>query len=247
MSDHTEICYLECLTDRLAKQELLPVLDLSVAFHALLGLQKQARQPRDMHEIRNYRLFAQMTSPVMLSARISGTFKPSEFIHPFEEYYSLPGYLDTIVLPCFADVVDKRAKELMEPTTTKQQKINFLAFVYMYFLLVHPFIDRNGRVVRMLLDYYNTKLNCGVNASNTWNKQLPKFSSKCNHRVAFNLFFEVACLPKRQQIDSFPISEQLRISLHRMADCLIEWAISFQDKKPEERRYHEIMVELISK
>jgi len=86
----------------------------------------------------------------MLSTRISGEFKPPDFIHPFEEYYSLPGYLDVVVLPRFAETVDTRAAQPLAPSDVQGQA-ELLAFVYIFFLLVHPFVDRNGRVARSLL------------------------------------------------------------------------------------------------
>jgi hypothetical protein len=245
MSNNTKLSqpewYVTCLTER--KGELFPLLDLSVVLHALTGLPEEARRPRDLEEARNYRLFAELTSAEMLSTRISGTFKPSEFIHPFENHYSLPGYLDAVVLPYFADAVDTRAAKFTGVTNT-QAKAEFLAFVYMYFLLVHPFVDRNGRVARSLLDYYYRRL-FSCTGPCPWRIQKPKFATRHEHAVAFQSFFKSIDLPERPELDPYPIPDLLRSPLRRMADHLIEWANSFRDARHDRpRRYHEVMTEL---
>jgi hypothetical protein len=91
----------------------------------------------------------------------------------------------------------------------------------MFFLLIHPFIDRNGRVVRGLLDYYNEKLK--LNRNKVWRER--GFSTNPVHKDAFRIFFEhEAKLPPRKNPDPYPISDELRPHLGQMADYMINWA-----------------------
>jgi len=221
------------------------VLDLAVAVHALEGLSKDAQAPRDAAEDRNSRLFADLTGESrMLSTRISGTFKPSDFIHPFEEHYSLPGYLDVVVLPHFAEAVDTRAAQPLAPSDVQGQA-ELLAFVYMFFLLVHPFVDRNGRVARSLLEYYHARLT--FTCPCYWRTQEPRLVNAREHRAAFRAFFETVGLPRRSALDPYPVPEALRSALQAMADRLVEWAVSFQNRPVDHPLppYHQAMASLL--
>lgn len=235
--------YVSCLAQ---KEGLFKFLDLCTALNALIGLEKKSKSPRDLAESRNYRLFEELTGPKMLHARISSSFKPPEFIHPFEKHYSLPGYLDLIVLPYIADTVDAGAGRLFtDATADSRSRAQFLAFVYMTFLLVHPFVDRNGRVARGLLDYYYNRISC--RGPRPWLAKHPKFSTRHEHADAFNTFFKVAGLPELQRQDPYPIPDWVRLSLRSMADHLIEWAVAFRDERhAETRSYHEMMTDLIA-
>ena len=179
----------------------------------------------------------------MLSARINSAFKPPEFIHPFENHYSLPGDLDEIVLPYFADAVDTHAARLAD-TADAQAKAEILAVVYMYFLLVHPFVDRNGRVARSLLDYYYSRLAC--TGPWLWRVQPPKFATRREHTDAFQAFCKAANLPERPERDPYPIPNLLRSPLRCMADYLIEWAVSFRDARHDRMPHdHKMMATLL--
>ena len=228
-----------------ARKTIVPFLDLSVALHSLVGLGERA-QPRDPEEARNYRLFAELTGSEMLSARVRGSFKPPEFIHPFEEHYTLPGYLDTVVVPYLADAVDARALGLNKTRGSAEKEADFLAFIYMFFLLVHPFVDGNGRVARSLLDYYYLRLS--FTGPCPWRilEGQSKFAKRPEHRDAFHAFFITESLPKRAGVDPYPIPDALRAPLRRMADRLIAWAVSFRDERPDgSHSYHKSMANLI--
>jgi len=112
------------------RETVVPFLDLSIALHSLVALGGK-RGPRDQEEARNHRLFAELTGPELLSARIRGSFKPPAFIHPFEDHYSLPGYLDAVVIPYLADAVDTQAARLKKVVRRGNDEAMFLAFIYM--------------------------------------------------------------------------------------------------------------------
>ena len=135
----------------------------------------------------------------MIDAIISGSFKPAPFIHPFEEFYTTSGYQDQGVLPEFFTTTDELAQGRMENPDTPQKE-DFLSFVYMFFLMIHPFIDGNGRVARNLLDYYNEALPGRIKP--VWNSKDPKFSGFPFHKEAFNSFFhKEAKLTRRAPIN----------------------------------------------
>ena len=167
---------------------------------------------RDKEEERNLRILQHLLPQNELGFR-GLLYKPPEFIHPFESYYySLPGYLDAKVLPHFCRATDSLAEDLAKHRDHSSGS-DFLAFVYMLFLLIHPLPDANGRTARKLLDYYNKKLGLGLRGS--WNAQTPtKFSKKRLHKRAFGIFFEkAASLAPRKRFctdDPWPIPGQLR-------------------------------------
>ena len=75
---------------------------LMIFLHCANGLLGDWSMPRDKEEARNYRLFqhlSSITNRTLLNAVVNGQLKPPAFIHPFENYYTLPGYLDATVLP----------------------------------------------------------------------------------------------------------------------------------------------------
>jgi hypothetical protein len=120
-----------------------------------------------------------------------------------------------------ADNWAKKADNWAKNGVKQEYGKGFLSFIYMFFLLVHPFIDRNGRVARGLLDYYNEKL--GLNLTSWHTKD---FKKGCKHKEAFRIFFEdEAKLPPRENCcDPYPISAELRPHLGRMADYMLDWA-----------------------
>jgi hypothetical protein len=201
----------------------IPLGSLIVLFHVATGIESSADilRPRDEAEARNYRVYSELVGlgdQKFVNAAISGAFKPPGFIHPFERHYSLPGYLDQPVLSMFFSAADGWAKARV----CHEHGKGFLSFIYMFFLLIHPFIDRNGRVARALLDYYDEKLQ--LNLSPVWREK--GFTERPVHKDAFRLFFEFeAKLPPRESLsDPYPISAELRPHLGRMADYMLDWA-----------------------
>ena len=84
-----------------------------------------------------------------------------------------------------------RAVDSIVQSPTRPDGPSFLAFVYTFFLLVHPLVDSNGRVARSLLDYYNLRLN--IQLKPVWNRKDPKFAEEPFHVAAFHAFFEPNC------------------------------------------------------
>jgi hypothetical protein len=219
----------DAFSDRI---ELLPMSTLVPLFHRLHRIKyylefpaakrpgADTGNPQNPAEARNLRLLGFLSPSNRLG--FSGIlYKPPHFIHPFEQYYSLPGYLDPIVMPHFF-----RATDELSRNGGIDQPEEFLAFVYMYFLLMHPLPDGNGRVARSLMEYYNKKLGLNVQRELSWYDLLKK---QTLHREGFVEFFRAANLPSLDtfgQSDPFPIPKGLRSHLGRMADCLIDWAES---------------------
>jgi hypothetical protein len=214
-----------CIAKGLSSREKpIPLGSLIVLFHVVAGIQdgSDILSPRDKEETRNYRVYSELAGhgdPSFINAAINGAFKPPGFIHPFERHYSLPGYLDQQVLGMFFSAADGWANAGVTPEHGK----GFLSFIYMFFLLIHPFIDRNGRVARGLLEYYNEKLK--LNVGPIWRDR--PFKVGIDHKEAFLFFFEFeAKLPPRKNPDPYPISAELRPHLGRMADYMLAWAAS---------------------
>jgi len=218
------VIQLKCLAEKLAsKNEPIPLGSLIVLFHVAAGIESNSHilRPRDREEARNYRVYHELVGigeAELTNASISGSFKPPEFVHPFERHYSLPGYLDPPALSMLFSAVDLWAKKGVDTEHGR----GFLSFLYMFFLLVHPFVDRNGRVARGLLDYYNKKLDLGVES--IWH--CASFKNGLVHKQAFKRFFEnEAKLPPRKDgLDPYPIRPELRLHLGRMADYMVDWA-----------------------
>jgi hypothetical protein len=200
----------------LQRSECLSIASLVPLFHAAHCVLSDPTKPRNKSEARNLRVLHELLPDHRLG--IAGTlYKPSPFIHPFGDHYSLPGYLDSLVLPYYRATVDGLTKNL--PRSTGR---DFLAFVYTFFLLVHPLVDGNGRVARSLLDYYNAKLSLGLDAT-VW--QSPQFKERAFHIRAFQAFFvNEAKLRPRQQDDPYPMTHDLKVQVGRMADYMIDWA-----------------------
>lgn len=213
---NTEEC--KMFTWLTSMEEVIPIGSLAVLLHAAIGIRFDVTQPRDLDEARNYRVFSELRgamNPKFARPDISGSFKPAEFVHPFGSHYSTPGYLDSIVLPRFFAAADEHANKKDIQTNAS----GFLAFVYVTFLLVHPFVDGNGRVVRGILNYYNKKLNLGL--SGYWNEHEPKFSNHPVHKSAFHGFFCQSELIPRCNLSLHPIADGLREHLGKMADSLL--------------------------
>lgn len=199
--------------------EILPLARLVLLFHAANCPVANPTIPQNKAEARNVRLL-QMLLPANHLGLAGVTYKPATFIHPFESHYSLPGYLDQIVLPYFYRAVDCAAKD-----QSPQAGAEFLAFVYVFFLLVHPLVDANGRVARNLLDYYNTKLSLGLKP--VWHQEKPiKFKERQFHKDAFRTFFEKeAELAPFKRRDPYTVLDELKAPVAHMADHLIHWAV----------------------
>jgi hypothetical protein len=209
------------------EKKLYSIGPLMIFLHCANGLLVDWSMPRDKEEARNYRLFQHLnsiTDRTLLNAAINGQLKPPAFIHPFESYYTLPGYLDAVVLPCFFETADHLARGLAEKEPTQWEGAEFLAFIYIFFLVIHPFVDGNGRVARGLLNYYNRKLRRGL--KEIWNDNNPAFRERQFHPEAFKQFFqdEVGVAP-RNSLDPYPLSPELERHVARMADYLIDWAV----------------------
>lgn len=226
------------------RYELLGLQTLIPIFHGFHNITKEEAL-RDSQEKRNLQVLRWLL-PDNEFGFAGVLYKPPNFIHKFEAYYSLPGYLDLKVLPCFCRTTNELAKK--QPPLSAP---DFLAFVYMFFLLIHPLPECNGRVARSVLDYYNKKLK--LNLKEVWNNRPPiyeKFSEDNRHRVAFKTFFEEAGLPARQRFcddDPFPIPEALKTHLDRMAQYMIEWAESLKNRQecPGDRPHLRLMSDLI--
>jgi hypothetical protein len=95
------------------EKKLYSIGPLIIFLHCANGLLVDWSMPRDKQEARNYRLFQRLSSitdRTLLNAVVNGRLKPQKFIHPFENYYTLPGYLDATVLPCFFQTADHLAR-----------------------------------------------------------------------------------------------------------------------------------------
>jgi hypothetical protein len=222
--------------------EVLDVALLIPIFSAFRGLDDQGL--RDKEEERNLRVLQGLLPENELGFR-GVLYKPAEFIHPFGEHYSLPGYLDVKVLPHFIRATNELAKDCSGSSGS-----DLLAFVYMYFLLIHPLPDGNGRTARWLLDYYNKKLR--LDLEGTWKVKEPvKFSEEPLHKEAFRIFFsEEAVLRPRKEFcddDPYPIPAKLKPQLERMAEYMIGWAQSVGSRKETlgERHHVQCMSNLI--
>jgi hypothetical protein len=143
------------------------------------------------------------------------------------------------VLPYFYRATDELARN-----RSVTESAEFLAFVYMCFLLIHPLPDGNGRVARSLLRYYNGKLKLQVkDGDDDWYERL---KAQPFHSKAFEVFFRDLSLPRLKefgQSDPYPIPRALESHLGRMADCLIDWAESLRHQREhlDRRRYVQIM------
>lgn len=166
---------------------ILPIGQLIVFFHTANGLGISWGNS-DKAEERNHQ-FLKSIHPsfeeTYIQAYVSGSFKPMQFIHPFEAYHTTTGRQDVAILPEFFKTIDELAFNYGKNGELKAE--TFLSFVYMYFLVIHPFVDGNGRVARNLLDYYNDKL--VFNMHPTWNDTTPKFSDAAFHKEAFIMFY----------------------------------------------------------
>ena len=213
----------------LANRDLIPIGQLVIFFHAAHGLGLNWPDKDDSCEIRNYIMLRSLMPHIqidLLNSIFCGSLKPSEFIHPFEKHYSIPGYLDIEVLPNFFRTTDKLSKDILN--INKDSGADFLSFIYIYFLVCHPFIDWNGRVARSLLDYYNIKLNFTL--ADVWNNtesQKTKFSEEPFHKKAFNCFY--SCEVHLNEMDyatisSLPMSTSTKFEITKLADYLIKWA-----------------------
>ncbi len=223
--------------------EPMRLANLAVFLNSLVYLDRIASIPKDLSAARNERLYAEVTKSQCLIASFSGQWKPSEYIHPFEEYYSLPGFLDRVVLPAFASAVEIQEVRLHDSSSVDGKR-SFLAFVYMGFLLIHPFVEGNGRTARLLLDYYWRRI--GKPFKQGWKSSEPKFSEIPSHKSAFQSFFTENDLPKHPSCDRFPISDDLKSNLRRMADVLTDWSSSeINPRQGEVRKYQSEMASII--
>ncbi len=189
--------------------DLIPMGQLAVFLHALNGLGLKWGCCGDIAEKRNREYYLSLNpqySELLVDAIISGSFKPHNFVHPFESYITTTGALDSQVLPEIFKTVDDFARNhaLYEK---RHGGAEYLAFIYIFFLAIHPFVDGNGRVARNLLDYYNKRT--GLKLKDVWNHPLaeymrkgktdrpsnsqrnyPKFDQEDAHKDAFKTFYE---------------------------------------------------------
>jgi len=168
---------------------ILPIGQLAIFLHTANGLGIKLGESEDKAEKRNRDYFKSINphlDDILIYTIINGRLKPATFIHPFEKYHSVPGYLDYGPLSEFFLTTDHLSQKYKK-NVERQNKEEFLAFVYMTFLLIHPFIDYNGRVARNLLDYYNSALAFGIKP--VWNNENPKFSEEPFHKKAFKKLF----------------------------------------------------------
>lgn len=209
--------------------KILPIGQLCVFFHAANGLENQWGKTGDAAEKRNYQMYRAIKphiDPLLIGSVFSGSFKPSKFIHPFEKHYSTPGYIDKKVLPLFFKIADELALAYSEKDN--DIKYNFLAFVYMTFLVIHPFLDGNGRVARNLLTYYNKKLAFDLNE--VWEDADPKFKENEFHKNAFAKFFcYEAQLASYDFTEVSSLSIKIKIELNKMSDYLANWLSSIKN------------------
>ena len=199
--------------------EIIPIGQLIIFFHSMNGLGLTWGGSKDKHEKRNYEYFKSINPKIedsLVQAIVSGSFKPESFVHPFEKFHTTSGYQDLNVLPKFFTTVDSLVNSY-EKENIENDK--FLAFVYIYFLVIHPFVDGNGRVARNLLDYYNQKLSLGFQP--VWNNQTNKFSQEAFHLEAFEIFFSVeATIPKYQCNDIYSHEDISSILITRKVELI---------------------------
>lgn len=197
---------------------LLPVGQLIVLFHGAnsIGLEWGTA---DFAEKRNHRLLKAIRpsfQDTYIQAFVSGSFKPDRFIHPFEDsYFTSTGFTDVNILPEFFQTTDHLARSW--PDVVDMAPQHFLAYVYLYFLSIHPFVDGNGRVARNLLDYYNERLSLGLQP--VWRAAFPKFAHEAYHKQAFALLFEEDLgLPKHSYTDKYSHREMESIADSRAVE-----------------------------
>jgi len=208
--------------------KILPIGQLCIFLHAANGLENQWGERGDTAEKRNYQMYRAIKphiDPLLIGSIFSGSFKPSKFIHPFEKHYTTPGYIDKKVLPLFFKIVDELAIAYSEKDVDK--KYYFLAFIYMTFLVIHPFLDGNGRVARNLMTYYNKKLEFNLNE--VWENSDPKFKENEFHKTAFEKFFcDEAQLTSYDFTEVSSLSIKIKIELNQMSDYLVNWLSSIK-------------------
>lgn len=211
----------------IVKWDVLPLGQLAVLFHSINSIGLQWGRCDDAEE-RNYN-FLKSIKPsfeeTYIQSFVSGSFKPEQFIHPFEEYFTTSGKDDIQVLPeLFAttDMIAKSWKDIFKQISPEV----YLSYVYMFFLVTHPFVDGNGRVARNLLDYYNIKLQ--LNLKDVWNNISPKFAKEQFHKDAFKDFFETdlgitkvvyKCVNSHKEIAAIQVDR--KIELMNMSEHMI--------------------------
>ena len=225
---NTALC--NYMIDQLVKSEsLIPMRDLVLFCHVTNGLGYNWEQSSDSQENKNFKYFRSLNPDVdnhILTAMANGCFKPQNFVHPLDDYYTLPGYLDRRVLPLLFDAADHIA-DRQQAGHANLDGLEFLSFIYMFFLLVHPFVDGNGRVARNILDYYNKVLHLGL--EDVWNGGCGKFSSKSFHKEAFQKFYYDARLHRIRYDELYFPSLRMRLEHEKMAECLSKWALQARD------------------
>jgi hypothetical protein len=189
-----------CINCRISGWETtIPLGQMMVFLHSLHGLGIDWGNGQDPAEKRN-RAYCEFLQPEfdkeLINAIISSHFKPRNFIHPFERVHMTAGFNDPSVLSAFCRDVDDLAERFRSGKLT-QHRTEFLVFIYIIFLIVHPFMDGNGGIARSLLDYYNERL--GFCLKPIWNQR--DFKSMPGHKEAFSAFFTSAAkIPKVQDM-----------------------------------------------
>lgn len=208
-------CFIDLLINKLAQQrtEILPIGQLIVFFHAANSLGLEWGNSDDCAEMRNYKYLKSISpsfSDKYIQAFISGSFKPAQFIHPFESYHTTEGSQDIAILEEFFQTTDEIVSNY-NGEKRKEESCKFLSYVYMYFLVIHPFIDGNGRVARNLLSYFNKKLEFDLYPC--WDNTEQKFSNQEFHMNAFDKLLSEELRLTKLDIDKNSYEEVANINV----------------------------------
>ena len=228
IKERNRILFDNLIDHLVALEPLIPMRDLVLFCHITSGLGYEWGRSSDTDEKMNYKRFNTLNphfDDQLQNAMINASFKPDSFVHRFEDHYTLPGYLDKKVLPFLFSAVDKIAGGKKSGHVNVEGD-KFLSFVYVVFLLIHPFIDGNGRVARNVLDYYNKVLHLGLN--DVWNSkehdQHGKFSNHHFHKKAFKNFYKREKLPQIPSDELYSHSAATKSAHKKMAKRLKKWA-----------------------
>ncbi|MEW5735718.1 MAG: Fic family protein [Thermodesulfobacteriota bacterium] len=170
----------------------LPVGQLAIFFHVASGLGYDWLSSCLPKEAANVATFLSLRTGIqegLIDLELLGQTKPDAFIHSFDRFFTLSGASVRVVLPIYFSAVDSVAEKLKNSNKLRSRiSAPFLAAVYLGFLIMHPFVDGNGRVIRAVVQYFNDSLKLGF-VNSPWYDQAFGFRSCRHHKRAFAILF----------------------------------------------------------